>query len=151
MKTRFIENLNQSLHRPPPTSAVFHHSQRCAFGLHRTPTPCNRVLFMDLGFVFSEEDKDSSLASIIPGLQRFGKNAEEEENSNEPAVQRPYLSEAWEVQERRKKENPLMNWKIHAVNNEIDMKDSLRWWARTVVSTVRWWSSDLRIQVQDFL
>jgi hypothetical protein len=84
-------------------------------------------------------------------LQRFGKNAEEEENSNEPAVQRPYLSEAWEVQERRKKENPLMNWKIHAVNNEIDMKDSLRWWARTVVSTVRWWSSDLRIQVQDFL
>jgi hypothetical protein len=49
---------------------------------------------MDLGFVFSEEDKDSSLASIIPGLQRFGKNAEEEENSNEPAVQRPYLSEA---------------------------------------------------------
>ncbi|KAK7265997.1 hypothetical protein RIF29_18635 [Crotalaria pallida] len=25
--------------------------------------------FVDLGFVFSEEDKDSSLATIIPGLQ----------------------------------------------------------------------------------
>ncbi|XP_057433502.1 uncharacterized protein LOC130726272 [Lotus japonicus] len=93
--------------------------------------------FMDLGFVFSEKDKDSSLASIIPGLQRFGNNAEEEKDSNESAIQRPYLSEAWEDQERRKKDKPLMNWKINAVNNEIDMKDSLRWWARTVVSTVR--------------
>ncbi|XP_061342760.1 uncharacterized protein LOC133288933 [Gastrolobium bilobum] len=96
--------------------------------------------FMDLGFVFSEEDKDSSLASIIPGLQRLGKNddEEQEEDSNdEPAVPRPYLSEAWKERERRKKENPLMNWKIPALNNEIDMKDSLRWWAHTVASTVR--------------
>lgn len=93
--------------------------------------------FMDLGFVFSEEDKDSSLASIIPGLQRLGKSDEEEEDSDVPEVQRPYLSEAWEVQEKRKKENPLMNWKIPALNNEIDIKDSLRWWAHTVASTVR--------------
>ncbi|KAL5157414.1 hypothetical protein HKD37_15G042140 [Glycine soja] len=93
--------------------------------------------FMDLGFVFSEEDKDSSLASIIPGLQRLGKSDEEEEDSEGSSVQRPYLSEAWKVQERRKKENPLMNWKIPALNNEIDIKDSLRWWAQTVASTVR--------------
>ncbi|TKY71870.1 hypothetical protein E2542_SST00603 [Spatholobus suberectus] len=82
--------------------------------------------FMDLGFVFSEEDKDSSLASIIPGLQRLGKSDEEEEDSDESAVQRPYLSEAWKIRERRKKKNPLMNWKIPALNNEIDIKDSLR-------------------------
>ncbi|KAK7400178.1 hypothetical protein VNO78_11378 [Psophocarpus tetragonolobus] len=97
--------------------------------------------FMDLGFVFSEEDKDSSLASIIPGLQRLGKKEEEEEDDHcdETCVPRPYLSEAWEVQEhdRRKKENPLVNWKMPAINNEIDMKESLRWWAHTVASTVR--------------
>ncbi|KAL2340998.1 hypothetical protein Fmac_008938 [Flemingia macrophylla] len=94
--------------------------------------------FMDLGFVFSEEDKDSSLASIIPGLQRLGKSDEEEEESDESSVQRPYLSEAWKVQERRDKDNnPLMNWKIPPLNNEIDIKDRLRWWAHTVASTVR--------------
>ncbi|KAJ7947150.1 DUF1685 family protein [Quillaja saponaria] len=99
--------------------------------------------FMDLGFVFSEEDKDSSLASIIPGLQRLGKKdgeeeEEEEEEIDESAIPRPYLSEAWEVLDRRKKkENPLMNWRIPALNNEIDMKDSLKLWAHTVASTVR--------------
>ncbi|KAL9321087.1 hypothetical protein ACSQ67_012926 [Phaseolus vulgaris] len=87
--------------------------------------------FMDLGFVFSEEDKDSSLASIIPGLQRLGKSDEEEEDSDGSAVQRPYLSEAWKVQEKSKKKNSLVNWKIPALNNEIDIKDSLRWWAHT--------------------
>ena len=30
--------------------------------------------------MFSEEDKDSSLASIIPGLQRLGKKEEEEDD-----------------------------------------------------------------------
>ncbi|KAI9071021.1 hypothetical protein K1719_047020 [Acacia pycnantha] len=94
--------------------------------------------FMDLGFVFSEEDKDSSLASIIPGLQRLGKKDEKQRDSdNYSAIQRPYLSEAWEVQDKRKKQNPLMNWRVPALNNEIDMKDSLRLWAHTVASTVK--------------
>ncbi|KAL5078496.1 hypothetical protein RYX36_006917, partial [Vicia faba] len=54
--------------------------------------------FMDLGFVFSEEDKDSNLVSIIPGLQRFGKKDEEQEEDvcDESMIQRPYLSEDWE-------------------------------------------------------
>jgi hypothetical protein len=98
--------------------------------------------FMDLGFVFSEEDKDSSLVEIIPGLQRLGKKNEETEEEkdydfDESVVQRPYLSEAWEVYEWRKKEKPLMNWKVPALNNEVDMKNSLRLWAHTVASTVR--------------
>jgi hypothetical protein len=98
--------------------------------------------FMDLGFVFSEEDKDSSLVEIIPGLQRLGKKNEETEEEkdydfDESVVQRPYLSEAWEVYEWRKKDKPLMNWKVPALNNEIDMKNSLRLWAHTVASTVR--------------
>ncbi|KAF7803278.1 uncharacterized protein G2W53_042389 [Senna tora] len=99
--------------------------------------------FMDLGFVFSEEDKDSSLASIIPGLQRLGKKDEEEEEEGDSdseqdlEIPRPYLSEAWEVLDMEKKQNPLMNWRIPTLSNEIDMKDSLRWWAHTVASTVR--------------
>ncbi|KAL5576957.1 hypothetical protein UlMin_018656 [Ulmus minor] len=102
--------------------------------------------FMDLGFVFSEEDRESSLASIIPGLQRLGKRDDEEEDDDRTAVidestiSRPYLSEAWEVFDMRKKEsyNPiLMNWRVPALSNEMDMKDNLRWWAQTVASTVR--------------
>ncbi|KAF3451285.1 hypothetical protein FNV43_RR07380 [Rhamnella rubrinervis] len=87
--------------------------------------------FMDLGFVFSEEDRESSLASIIPGLQRLGKNkdGEEEEDFEESAISRPYLSEAWDLSDswRKKSENPLMNWRIPALSNEVDMKDNLRW------------------------
>lgn len=94
--------------------------------------------FMDLGFVFSEEDKDTSLASIIPGLQRFRKRDEKEKDSDDyPVVQRPYLSEAWKVQDKQTKQNPLINWRVPALNNEIDMKDSLKWWAHTVASTVK--------------
>ncbi|KAK8353546.1 hypothetical protein V6Z12_A05G165300 [Gossypium hirsutum] len=102
--------------------------------------------FMDLGFVFSEEDnKDSRLVEIIPGLQRLGRKDGEEENKeaagaeddDRAEVSRPYLSEAWHVSERRRKENPLMNWRVPALGNEVDVKDSLRWWAHTVASTVK--------------
>ncbi|KAJ9128600.1 hypothetical protein P3X46_034709 [Hevea brasiliensis] len=94
--------------------------------------------FMDLGFVFSEEDKDSSLVSIIPGLQRLGKkDGEEESDVDKATVSRPYLSEAWNNLDRRKKEDPLMNWRFPASSNEMDMKDNLKWWAQTVASTVR--------------
>lgn len=91
--------------------------------------------FMDLGFVFSEEDKDSSLVDIIPGLQRLG----EKNNGqyDEHAVTRPYLSEAWEVMEEEKRIDALNNWRVPAPENEIDMKDSLKWWAHTVASAVK--------------
>ncbi|XP_048132319.1 uncharacterized protein LOC125314333 isoform X3 [Rhodamnia argentea] len=101
--------------------------------------------FMDLGFVFSEEDiDDSSLVSIIPGLQRLGKrikdanhrqeDGDEKERVGESAgIARPYLSEAWEWWEE---EDPLMNWKVPALANDTDMRESLKWWAHTVASTV---------------
>ncbi|KAK2665919.1 hypothetical protein Ddye_004493 [Dipteronia dyeriana] len=97
--------------------------------------------FMDLGFVFSEEDKDSSLVSILPGLQRLKKNGEENvididrESINKQMVSRPYLSEAWEVLGQRKAENPLVNWRVPALKNEVNMKDHLKFWAHTVAST----------------
>ncbi|OVA13188.1 Protein of unknown function DUF1685 [Macleaya cordata] len=100
--------------------------------------------FMDLGFVFSEEDKNSStLVSIIPGLQRLGKRESDQIDDetiideHEGLISRPYLSEAWDILDQRKEENPLMNWRIPALRSEIDMKDHLRFWAHTVASTVR--------------
>ncbi|KAH7857368.1 hypothetical protein Vadar_011919 [Vaccinium darrowii] len=96
--------------------------------------------FMDLGFVFSEEDVNSSLVEIIPGLQIMEKKEDvksEETCCGKSSVQRPYLSEAWEVLDTRKTENPFMNWRIPDLGNEIRMKDSLKLWAQTVASTVR--------------
>ncbi|KAJ8761840.1 hypothetical protein K2173_005412 [Erythroxylum novogranatense] len=95
--------------------------------------------FMDLGFVFSEEDTKSSLVSLIPGLQRLVKRDEEEKSRvrNESAIARPYLSEAWKVLDRRRNEDALVDWRLPAFSNEIDMKATLKWWAHTVASTVR--------------
>ncbi|KAI3457117.1 hypothetical protein Pfo_013780 [Paulownia fortunei] len=96
--------------------------------------------FMDLGFVFSDEDMDSRLVSIIPGLQKLGKNVEESDKGfgGEPSVSRPYLSEAWDsLEDLKRVKNPLMDWRIPAFGNEMELKDHLRFWAHTVASTVR--------------
>ncbi|KAL0354023.1 UNVERIFIED_CONTAM: hypothetical protein Sangu_0983600 [Sesamum angustifolium] len=100
--------------------------------------------FMDLGFVFSDEDRDSRLVSVIPGLQRLGKNVQEESvngcgEASSTAVSRPYLSEAWEClkDEKRVKNYRLIDWRIPAFGNETELKDHLRFWAHTVSSTVR--------------
>ncbi|KAL3509104.1 hypothetical protein ACH5RR_028505 [Cinchona calisaya] len=93
--------------------------------------------FMDLGFVFTEEDKTSSLVSIIPGLQRWGEKAGGERVDKRCRVSRPYLSEAWDVLNQRKVNKPLVNWRFPAMYNEITMKDNLKAWAQTVASTVR--------------
>ena len=87
--------------------------------------------FMDLGFVFSEEDKDSGLVSLIPGLSKT------EHNVDESVISRPYLSEAWGVIKQKKVVNPLLNWRVPTLGNEIDMKDNLKFWAHTVASIVR--------------
>ncbi|PIN05135.1 hypothetical protein CDL12_22332 [Handroanthus impetiginosus] len=103
--------------------------------------------FMDLGFVFSEEDKDSSLVEIIPGLQKLGLQRDDTPGKKEEIRRseelsglraRPYLSEAWEVLNvREKEESPLLKWRFPVVSNEIDMKASLKWWAHSVADTVR--------------
>ncbi|CAH9137918.1 unnamed protein product [Cuscuta epithymum] len=98
--------------------------------------------FMDLGFEFSEEDVNSSLVEIIPGLQKLGKKEEEKEasekNQNKSAKARPYLSEAWEVMGEEKKEKKgLMYWRIPSLSNEVVVKDSLKFWAHSVAAAVR--------------
>ncbi|KAL3848729.1 hypothetical protein ACJIZ3_010611 [Penstemon smallii] len=89
--------------------------------------------FIDLGFVFSEEDKNSNLVSIIPGLQNWGTN----EKKVEVFSSRPYLSEAWGDLNQKRVYNNMMKWKIRSANNEINLKDHLKVWAQTVASTVR--------------
>lgn len=103
--------------------------------------------FMDLGFVFSDEDKDSNLVSIIPGLQRLGAKGdgkldgkwEEKGMEKSVKVSRPYLSEAWDVleDEKRMKNRLMIDWRIPDFGNEMELKDHLRFWAHTVASTVR--------------
>ncbi|MCL7023008.1 hypothetical protein MKW94_018723 [Papaver nudicaule] len=96
--------------------------------------------FLDLGFKFSEEDKNSlTLVSIVPGLQRFGKKDNgDTENHEGVLISRPYLSESWDVlEEKRRKQAPLINWKVPNLGNDIDMKDQLKFWAHTIASTVR--------------
>ncbi|KAM3395677.1 hypothetical protein P3S68_004683 [Capsicum galapagoense] len=99
--------------------------------------------FMDLGFEFSDKDKDSRLVTIIPGLRRLGKENEVEE-INESGISRPHLSEAWDVweeekkMEEKKKKNALKSWKINSdFGNEMEVKDQLKLWAHSVASTVR--------------
>lgn len=92
--------------------------------------------FIDVGFVFSEEDMDLSLASMIPGLQRLGRvNGKKEEDGDEKyGISGPYLSEVWGVIDQRKLKNPLMDWRsISDLRNKID----IRGWAQTVASSVK--------------
>ncbi|CAO2842319.1 unnamed protein product [Amaranthus hypochondriacus] len=106
--------------------------------------------FMDLGFIFSEEDKNSNLAYIIPGLQRLGKNDDKkhenidikdeilvDESGFSSSISRPYLSESWEVMEKKRKENCLVDPRVPDPNSNVQMKDYLKCWAHTVASTVR--------------
>ncbi|KAH1218568.1 hypothetical protein GmHk_13G038912 [Glycine max] len=87
-----------------------------------------------------EEDKDSRSVSLIPGLQRLGKEDDgrnSEQNIDETVICRPYLSETWDVLDQRKVVNPLLNLRVPVVGNEIGMKDNLRFWAHTVASIVK--------------
>ncbi|CAI9089171.1 OLC1v1023682C1 [Oldenlandia corymbosa var. corymbosa] len=96
--------------------------------------------FMDLGFVFTEEDRTSSLVSILPGLQRWGNKDSNDEPVNgnkDRVVSRPYLSEAWNVLNQRKVNKPMANWKIPPLCNENTVKDQLKAWAHSVASYVR--------------
>ncbi|MFS8023775.1 hypothetical protein Hanom_Chr16g01455501 [Helianthus anomalus] len=92
--------------------------------------------FMDLGFLFSEKDKDTSLVSIIPGLQRLGKDEKEQVNDDCVNVSRPYLSEAWGDMEKIKEEASRLI-RIPVFGNEADVKNQLRFWAHSVASVVK--------------
>ncbi|KAI3718510.1 hypothetical protein L6452_19384 [Arctium lappa] len=88
--------------------------------------------FMDLGFVFSEKDKETRLVSIIPGLQRLGEDEKEQVSGS--VVSRPYLSEAWE--KNIISEEAARPIRIAALGNELEIKHQLRFWAHSVASSV---------------
>ncbi|KAG9159438.1 hypothetical protein Leryth_010989 [Lithospermum erythrorhizon] len=94
---------------------------------------------MDLGFVFSEEDRHSNLVEMIPGLQRLGKEKHDNKNGTNnniesSVIMRPYLSEAWSVLDKQKVDKSLMKWRIPAMSSENDIKLNLKWWAHTTTS-----------------
>ncbi|XP_042008903.1 uncharacterized protein LOC121757418 [Salvia splendens] len=91
--------------------------------------------FIDIGFVFSEEDKvDSALVEIIPGLQKLGQKIDRKIEEASRMRAKPYLSEAWEFYE----EERLMKWRVpSSATSEMEIKDNLKSWAHTVASAVR--------------
>ncbi|CAH2034284.1 unnamed protein product [Thlaspi arvense] len=96
--------------------------------------------FMDLGFVFTEQDLDSELPEILPGLRTFLHR--KEQSKTDSSVPRPYLSEAWEFQgdkwrERTEKDSMVIDLRMAKLCGETNMKDSLRWWARSVASSLK--------------
>ncbi|RZC46598.1 hypothetical protein C5167_039548 [Papaver somniferum] len=88
--------------------------------------------FKDLGFVFDTEQINESLANIIPGLQeKKSVNMEADENEKK-TTRRPYLSEAWLVQPSK----PTVPAWVDK-RSAGDMKEQLKYWARSVASNVR--------------
>lgn len=87
--------------------------------------------FSELGFTFSKDDLTPRVVSILPGLQRLGK---QEETTWEPTVSRPYLSEAWSV---CRQDAPLLKWHMPQHEEGVDMKEHLKFWAHAVASTVK--------------
>ncbi|KAI3983388.1 hypothetical protein MKX01_013455 [Papaver californicum] len=104
--------------------------------------------FMDLGFRFDKQQICPRMMSVIPGLQRLDSlefqelisssststSSLQEENEEEEIVERPYLSEAWLI---KKPNSPLLNLRMPAVSASNDMKNHLRFWARTVACAVQ--------------
>ncbi|KAI3965506.1 hypothetical protein MKW92_016584 [Papaver armeniacum] len=107
--------------------------------------------FMDLGFRFDKEQICPRMMSVIPGLQRLDslefqelissststssvQEENEEEEGEEEVVERPYLSEAWLI---KKPNSPLLNLRMPHVTASNDMKNHLKFWARTVACAVQ--------------
>ncbi|KAG7593275.1 hypothetical protein ISN45_Aa01g020840 [Arabidopsis thaliana x Arabidopsis arenosa] len=97
--------------------------------------------FMDLGFVFTEEDLHSELPEILPGLRTF--LCAEEQNEKEPlVVPRPYLSEAWDFyydkwSGRIEKDSMVIDFRMAKLRGDMNMKDNLKLWARSVASSLK--------------
>ncbi|EOA36100.1 hypothetical protein CARUB_v10011127mg [Capsella rubella] len=97
--------------------------------------------FMDLGFVFTEEDLNSELPEILPGLRTF-LSREEQKRTEESSVRRPYLSETWDFNSdnwsgRTDEESMVIDFTMAKSCGENNMKESLKWWARSVASNLK--------------
>lgn len=106
--------------------------------------------FMDLGFVFEKEKVSKRMMSLIPGLQRLEKQKddkkivydehehddenEDEDDDESRGIMRPYLSESWLI---RRPDSPLLNLRVPRTSKAADMKKYLKYWARTVASSIQ--------------
>ncbi|KAL2554455.1 uncharacterized protein Fot_08074 [Forsythia ovata] len=107
--------------------------------------------FMDLGFVFEKEKVSKRMMNLIPGLQRLqeykyeekdvyddhdhdDEDEDEDEDEESRGIMRPYLSESWLI---RRPDSPLLNLRIPRASTAADMKKHLKYWARTVASSIQ--------------
>ncbi|XP_068669502.1 uncharacterized protein [Aristolochia californica] len=83
--------------------------------------------FMDLGFIFKEDQVTDHVMSVIPGLRKLGEKKK--------LITRPYLSEAWLI---NRPNSPLLDLRMPPISaaSGADMKKHLRFWARTVADEV---------------
>ncbi|CAE5958788.1 unnamed protein product [Arabidopsis arenosa] len=96
--------------------------------------------FMDLGYVFTEEDLNSELPEILPGLRTF--LCREEQRRSESSVPRPYLSETWDFygdkwRRREEKDSMVIDLRMAKLCGETNMKENLKRWARSVASNLK--------------
>lgn len=86
---------------------------------------------------------------MVPGLQRLAVSSQEwspppqeeehihgitkEGGEEETLPIRPYLSEAWLI---RRPDSPLLNLRVPRASPAAEMKQHLRYWARTVASVI---------------
>ncbi|CAN8313573.1 unnamed protein product [Cochlearia groenlandica] len=93
--------------------------------------------FIDLGFVFTEQDLDSELPEILPGLRTF--LHKEEQSKTEFLVSRPYLSESWDFTRTRRDKDSMVyrDLGMATLCCETNMKDSIKWWARSIATNLK--------------
>ncbi|XP_022984730.1 uncharacterized protein LOC111482920 isoform X1 [Cucurbita maxima] len=83
--------------------------------------------FKDLGFTFDKKDINPTVVDIIPGLRE-----KKEEELDSERTRRPYLSEAWMLQNHLLP--PIPKWDSR--KSAEDMKQQIKFWARAVASNV---------------
>ncbi|KAL1212829.1 hypothetical protein V5N11_019278 [Cardamine amara subsp. amara] len=98
--------------------------------------------FIDLGFVFTEEDLNTELPEILPGLRKFLCPEEKRKTEESSVVPSPYMSEAWDFNSdkwsgRTEKDSMVIDFRMAKLCGEMNMKDSLKWWARSIASNLK--------------
>ncbi|KAI4300253.1 hypothetical protein L6164_033650 [Bauhinia variegata] len=153
-RINLLDNRTRS-HPPTPTAQNRPRKSRKARGLQKSMS-CRTMGeleieevkgFMDLGFIFRQENISPRMMNLVPGLHRLGINITQTKQKQNPRVMdeqleqekeqrditRPYLSEAWLIE---RPDSPLLNLKIPKLCSSAHMKKHLRFWARTVASEI---------------
>lgn len=90
-------------------------------------------VIMDLGLHICKDDRSPRVLTMLPALRH--QLMEDDGHGKSFRMIKPHCPKAWFVQ---RSDSPLVNWTIPAPTEEnVDMKEHLKFWARAVASTVR--------------